>query len=388
MIGCSYRVLIGDAREKLRELPDASVHTIATSPPYWRLRDYGVRGQLGREATPEEYVHSMVEVMREARRVLRPDGTCWLNLGDSYVTRWGSNFEDSRRGRGVEERVRSGPVPPGLKEKDLVGIPWRVALALQADGWWLRTDIIWNKTNAQPDGATDRPTRSHEYVFLFTKNAEYFYDQEAVREPAVSYGRQRSARVQPPKVRALQEDGTHGRGGDLSINYERKQRNLRTVWSIATQPSREAHFAAYPLSLVRPCILAGTSEVGCCRLCGAPLARLVEKVRTVDGKPVELPPMKDQDRESPDTAQGVGHYRIATITTTVGWKATCRCPLGPPVPCTVLDLFAGTSTTGVVALELGRNYIGIEVNGKFVAISERRLAAMNPLFTRRLHEAP
>jgi DNA modification methylase len=299
----------GDAREVLRELPDESVHCVVTSPPYWGLRDYGVAGQLGLEATPEEYVAALVDVFREVRRVLRADGTVWLNLGDSYAT---SNASESSNGH--PSRHRKGlPQEPsvivprssgGLKPKDLVGIPWRVAFALQADGWYLRSDIIWSKPNPMPESVTDRPTKSHEYLFLLSKSARYFYDTEAVLE-AVQSG--------PSDIRKMTE-GRDRIGGLVKESTDRKMaasgltnvgqkrsvgnpagRNLRSVWTIATQPYPGAHFATFPQKLVEPCVKAGCPEGG-----------------------------------------------------------------------TVLDPFAGSGTTGLVAQHLGRRAVLIDLSGDYL----------------------
>ena len=220
-------ILLGCCIEKLRTLPDASVHCVVTSPPYWGLRDYGVPGQLGLEPTPEEYVAHMVAVFREVRRVLRDDGTLWLNLGDSY-------------GRG----------------KQLVGIPWRVAFALQEDGWLLRQDIIWNKPNCMPESVRDRCTRSHEYIFMFAKSERYVFDVEAVKEPAVSdhnsgNGFKRGARLSYQNI-----DGTP-RGNDKQWTGVGGKRNKRSVWTVTTKPFKGAHFATFPPDLIEPCILAG-----------------------------------------------------------------------------------------------------------------------------------
>jgi DNA modification methylase len=260
----------GDCLTVLRTLPDNSVHCVVTSPPYWGLRDYGVEGQLGLESTPEAYVARMVEVFREVRRVLRDDGTLWLNLGDSY-----NNFRVSMNGQTVHNGEQRDK-PPGrravdrkLKEKDLVGIPWRVAFALQADGWWLRQDIIWHKPNPMPESVTDRCTKAHEYVFLLTKNARYYYDKQAIIEPA-QYGEQHANKTtswgtnckHPNKANVAKyayksdnhttskmADGSHGR-------------NRRSVWTITTKPYSGAHFATMPPDLVEPCILAGCPEGG------------------------------------------------------------------------------------------------------------------------------
>lgn len=221
-------IIIGDVRDVLKGLPEGTFQTCVTSPPYWGLRDYGIEGQIGAETNINDYVGDLVAVFREVRRVLADDGTLWLNLGDSY-TSGGRTWRDDdpkNKGRGMSYRA---PTPSGLKPKDLIGIPWRVALALQDDGWYLRTDIIWNKPNCQPESVKDRPTRSHEFVFLLSKNEKYYYDHEAVKEPALSSGQ--------------------------------KSKNRRTVWNINTEPYPGSHFAVYPRELVRLCIKAG-SRVG------------------------------------------------------------------------------------------------------------------------------
>jgi DNA modification methylase len=299
-----------------------------TSPPYWRLRDYGIEGQLGLEATPEQYVAKMVAVFREVRRVLRDDGTLWLNLGDSYCSHNGgeSGYGDGRANR--EERGRA-IASTGLKPKDLVGIPWRVAFALQADGWYLRSDIIWAKPNPMPESVTDRPTKAHEYLFLLAKNDHYHYDADAIREPvsanthmrmsqnlAAQAGSHRAnggAKTNGPMRAVLRgssrtklaEEGSGIKANDsfesaccLPVN----ERNKRSVWTIATQPFAEAHFATFPEKLVEPCVLAGCPEGG-----------------------------------------------------------------------TVIDPFAGSGTTGVVAYRLGRKFIGVELNPEYAEMARRRV---------------
>lgn len=216
-------LLVGDARQLLKDLPDETFRCCVTSPPYWGLRDYGVGGQIGAEMKVEDYITDLVAVFREVRRTLTKDGTFWLNIGDTYTSggRTWRDADSKNQGRAMSYRA---PTPDGLKPKELVGIPWRLALALQADGWYLRADNIWYKPNCQPESVKDRPTRSHEYLFLLTKSLHYFYDHEAVQEPAT--------------------DG--------------KTRNRRTVWQVNTECFPEAHFAVFPSALVRPCILAGT----------------------------------------------------------------------------------------------------------------------------------
>jgi DNA modification methylase len=258
----SVDILQGDCREVLATLPEQSVQTCVTSPPYWGLRDYGVGGQLGLERTPDEYVAKMVETFRAVRRVLRDDGTLWLNLGDSYAGgKTGRDDADRPHSAGQERgqydvgadavyRNKQRPVPPGLKPKDLVGIPWRVAFALQADGWYLRSDIIWHKPNPMPESVSDRPTKAHEYLFLLTKSERYYYDADAVSEPTTCPERGREAlNGEDAVARKLRGFGNHlGTYGT---------RNRRTVWTVATRPYKGAHFATFPPKLIEPCILAG-----------------------------------------------------------------------------------------------------------------------------------
>jgi len=263
----------GDSRQVLENLPDESVHCVVTSPPYWGLRDYGHDGQMGLEETPEEFLAGMVELFGQVRRVLRTDGTCWINMGDSYAnpSSGGGGAVDVRTdGRkttpGDKVRGRKAAVntmAAGLKQKDLCGIPWRLALALQADGWWLRQDIIWHKPNPMPESCTDRCTKAHEYLFLMTKRPRYFYDADAIREKPATGGLLQGGDGESwhdhenDAVLGDRRDATHngkfcGVGG----------RNKRTVWTIPTQPYREAHFATFPPALVEPCIKAGCPEGG------------------------------------------------------------------------------------------------------------------------------
>ena len=303
------RIIPGDCIAGLRTLPDASVHCCVTSPPYWGLRDYGHDGQIGLEPTPEAYVARMVEVFREVRRVLRDDGTCWVNLGDSYASSGQSGKQNgvneyARRERGQKDngpkqaarKYGRAPTPLGCKPKDLVGIPWRVAFALQADGWWLRQDIIWAKPNPMPESAKDRCTKAHEYVFLLSKSKQYYYDAEAVSEPSADPGRVRNDSVGGASHVERQQ---HSLGGVVSGYLTR---NRRSVWTVTTKPYSGAHFAVMPPDLVEPCIKAGCPEGG-----------------------------------------------------------------------TVLDPFAGSGTTLAVAAELGRNAIGCELNPDYIELAERRI---------------
>jgi DNA modification methylase len=262
----NWRVIQGDTRDGLRSLPEQSVHTCVTSPPYWGLRDYGHAGQIGLEQTPDQYVAQLVEVFREVRRVLRDDGTIWVNLGDSYGRiggKDGTGSSDGATGRGDNAR-RNIPIG-AIKEKDLIGIPWRVAFALQADGWYLRSDIIWAKPNPMPESVTDRPTKGHEYLFLLAKAPRYYYDAAAIAEESSDesgWAKQRARGIDTwtygTAAGGTRVNNTNGIGGTAG---QVGTRNRRTVWTITTQPFPEAHFATFPEALVEPCIKAG-SPVG------------------------------------------------------------------------------------------------------------------------------
>jgi DNA modification methylase len=360
------KIICGNALTVLREMPDNLVNCVITSPPYWRLRDYGVEGQLGLEPTMEEYLEKMLAIFREIRRVLRPDGTLWLNLGDTYAAgglgpgsgKQTTNY-GSCNGRHIEKPRRA---PMGLKPKDLVGIPWRVAFALQADGWYLRQDIIWHKRNAMPESVKDRPTRAHEYIFLLSKSRKYYYDYKAIMEPAspdthARYARGRSDNhkwadggpgdqtiaksfehmlkpgVNPKAAKAVPPSGWNtGEGAHDSIEHNQgdplerygrsralmpkqnpyfsaamkevvEMRNKRSVWDIPTSPYSGPHYATFPPKLIEPCILAGCPEGG-----------------------------------------------------------------------SVLDPFMGSGTTAVVSKFLKRNFIGIELNPRDVEMAEDRIA--------------
>lgn len=223
------KIIVGDSRERLRDIADETFQCCITSPPYWGLRDYDYEAQIGAEEKIEDYINNLVSVFREVRRTLRTDGSLWLNIGDSYTSggrKWRAP-DKKNEGRAMNYRPET---PEGLKPKDLIGVPWRLAFALQADGWYLRSEIIWNKPNCQPESVKDRPTRSHEHIFLLTKSDKYFYDHEAIKEPAIVNGK------------------TNG-----------KQKNRRDVWNINTEGFNGAHFAVFPSQLVRLCMLAGSS---------------------------------------------------------------------------------------------------------------------------------
>lgn len=261
-----YKVLVGDCLESMRAMPDQSVHCCVTSPPYFGLRDYGHAGQIGLEETPEEFVAKLVEVFREVRRVLRDDGTLWLNLGDSYNAYNGNRGKASGANKNHHEVMPSLPkgnglTVSGLKNKDLIGIPWRVAFALQADGWYLRQDIIWHKPNPMPESVRDRCTKAHEYIFLLSKSPRYYYDHNAVREPVaestVARLSQATLEIQRGSERVPgKTNGAMKAVGDLEY------RNRRSVWTVTTKPFKGAHFATFPPDLIEPCILAGCPQGG------------------------------------------------------------------------------------------------------------------------------
>ena len=370
-----YRILQGDALTQLRALPDASVHCAVTSPPYYGLRDYCVDGQIGLEPTVDAYVARLVEVFEEVRRVLRDDGTFWLNLGDSYAGSGKGRNADGTHQEGGKQGTSKGTIDgklskthiDTLKPKDLIGVPWRVAFARQAAGWWLRADIIWAKRAPMPESVTDRPTRSHEDIFLLTKRERYYYDAEAVKETGstTSHGG-----GQPGENRAAtQLKGTarnNGNSGTLNAKtaIEMGGRNQRDVWTLSPEPYPAAHFATFPTEIPRRAILAGTSERGCCPACGAPWERTVEKGETTNRT----------------SKNGYGNGELAASArfgdasaTTTGWRPTCACPPLPPIPCTVLDPFLGSGTTVAVAVGLGRHGIGIELNQEYISLAERRI---------------
>lgn len=256
---------VGDALEVLRTLPGERFHCCVTSPPYWGLRDYGTPGQLGVEDSPEGYVEALVTVLAEVRRVLREDGTLWLNLGDSYAGQRGGsqgiNGQCRKRSNAPAREQGKAKRGSGLKRKDLVGIPWRVALALQVDGWYLRSDIIWAKPNPTPENVADRPTRSHEYLFLLSKSERYHYDAEAIKEPVSGTAHPRGNGVHPKAVAA--EPGVKANADySAAVSGLVERRNKRDVWTVATQPYGGEHFSVFPPKLIEPCILAGCPPGG------------------------------------------------------------------------------------------------------------------------------
>lgn len=354
----------------MRELPAASVHTVITSPPYYALRDYGVDGQLGLESTPEEYVEKLVAICRDIKRVLRKDGTFWLNLGDSYsMGGRGSGQPGGKQGTNKGSHLKPVKAPPGYKPKDLLGIPWMVAFALRADGWYLRSDIIWQKPNPMPESIEDRPTMSHEHIFLLTRSATYFYDNEAVKEP-ISEAMAAAIARGPRRDRRYQHD-EHNRFGKRSGNRAFADpdslarialgRNRRSVWTIPTVAYPGAHYATFPPKLVEPMILAGSSEEGVCEVCGGPYVRQTTITRVdhhetnADGKTMD----------GPYAGQALLRNGVYLDTRTVGWKRSCEHDAGM-VPATVLDPFAGSGTVGLVANRLSRRAVLIDINPEYL----------------------
>jgi DNA modification methylase len=375
----------GDALETLRQLPDETVHMCVTSPPFYGLRDYGVEGQIGLEETPEQWVTNLVNVFREVRRVLRADGTLWLEVGDSYAANRSYQVSDSKhKAHDFADGGKVG-VPDGCKPKDLIGAPWLLAFALRKDGWWLRADIIWARPNPMPESVTDRPTKSHSYLFLLAKSARYFYDADAVREPHTEPWRNGTPEE---RLKAKGTDGHHAThaGWDYRERvYNPAGRNARSVWAIPTQPLAEPHYAAFPEELARRAILAGTSERGVCPQCGAPWRRVTETSFTPQEDVSVAKGVRGHPEQKPmDKSNGwQGMPRGSTTTSTVAWEPTCHhdvdTGIGPPIPATVLDPFVGSGTTALVARKHGRRTIGIELNPAYCQIAERRTRQLSLL---------
>jgi DNA modification methylase len=327
----SIRIITGDALEQLRLLPAESVHCCVTSPPYYGLRDYGCAGQIGLEPSPDAYVAALVAVFREVRRVLRRDGTLWLNIGDSYAGAsigWRAGNPDKNGGN--SNRNGAGLIA-GMKPKDLLGIPWMLAFALRADGWWLRQDIIWSKPNPMPESVTDRCTKAHEYLFLLSKSERYWFDHAAIAEAAAE-----PSSSMPAGARKAEQSAAGIVDQRTAAGFARgvawgETRNKRSVWTVASEPFPEAHFATFPPALIEPCILAGSPEK-CCAKCGSPW-----------------------HREGGDL------------------RPFCDCPWDYTEQSVVLDPFGGAGTTGMVADRLGRDAILIELNPAYAAMARRRI---------------
>lgn len=402
-------IICGDALTELKKMPDNLVHCCITSPPYYSLRDYGVPGQIGLEKTPEEYIQKIVEVFREVNRVLHSSGTLWLNMGDSYA---GSGKGiGSNHGKAVINDEEIGPrmsIPMGIKPKDLLMMPFRVALALQANGWYLRSVMPWLKRNSMPESVTDRPSTAVEYLFLLTKSSRYFYDEEAIRLPARDWG------TRDRKAGSAFVDGTPGRArqsGGKNCNFSQTGRNFRNsdhffnswqgIYEEAGEPLafivnpkgfKEAHFATFPEKLVEPCIKAGTSEKGICSECGEPWVRILEKkpatmnIRVRDNKKGIIDKKSGIDgkyKASQEEIQNYGNEELGEVKT-IGWKPNCSCT-PPSVPNTpiVFDPFCGSGTVCAVALKLFRRYFGIDLNPIYNKMSDRRTDDAESLFARK-----
>jgi DNA modification methylase len=402
----SVRVLTGDCRDIMRAMPAESVDCIVTSPPYWGLRDYGVAGQLGLEPTLGEHIATMVDVFEAAKRVLKKTGTLWLNYGDSYAASVNGRSAADTKAVGHDDRTfrdkpfgTIGPIfRPGnldknggnsnrdgmivdkgsrLKPKDLCMVPNRLAIALQEAGWWVRSEIIWHKPNPMPESVRDRPTSSHEKIWLLTKSERYFYDAEAIAEESIDPEslNGRNPRNDDKFAQHDPQGFARTRMGFAKIEPGRLYltRNRRNVWTIPSQPFSEAHFATFPPALIEPCILAGTSEKGCCAQCSAPWVRNVE---------IETRPNAEQNCVSQyngyrGISGGVGNDRRSRIER--NWQPSCACNAGI-VSCTILDPFGGSGTVGLVADRLGRNAILIELNPVYADMAKQRIVNDLPLF--------
>lgn len=409
----------GDNRETMKSWAEQGikVQMCVTSPPYYGLRDYGTaeweggdpncdhtdarsRGddlagnsvqnfasrpnmqkvcatcgavrkdrQLGLEDTPEEFIENMVDVFRHVREVLADDGVIWVNMGDSYYNyrpgkgqRQGKQSIAGQKYSEVEECSKRGNKLEGYKEKDLIGIPWMLAFALRADGWYLRQDIIWHKPNPMPESVRDRCTKNHEYIFLLSKKSHYFYDNEAIKEPSITNDKN----VRDRDASRLNNTPGRTRMAGLKTNdYEMK--NKRSVWTVTTKPYKGAHFATFPMDLIEPCILAGTSEKGHCPECGARWVREVEKEYKVHENW-----FGDKQTVRNNRGTAGNSYKELLKTTTLNWKPTCECG-HEPVPDVVFDPFMGSGTTAAVAVKNGRHYMGCELNEDYKELQDERI---------------
>ena len=376
-----WGVLVGDCGDSLRSLPAGCVHTCVTSPPYYGLRSYLPKDhpdkakEIGLEESPESYIARMVAVFREVKRVLRDDGTLWVNIADSYSSGNRSGHGNVTSTKQLTNNwaadARRPPMPPGIKPKDRIGIPHMLAFALRADGWFWRDEIVWSKGSPMPESVRDRTTRSHEFVFLFTKSARYFYDAEAIAERSVST-RPAGNKKSVTRGRIGPTTGWDARPNPTASVPE--FRNRRSVWRVNAKPYKGSHYATFPPRLVDPCVLAGTSAKGCCPACGAPWVRVVEKVRraTRPGAVTKVTgdTMTDGNRDP---------QRHVTSTETVGWEPGCGCGHADTHPCLVLDPFVGSGTTLAVAATHGRRGLGCDLDERNLALISKRMGAVQPL---------
>ena len=382
-------VICSDARRI--PLADGSVHCVVTSPPYWGLRAYGGDpGMIGLEPTFDDHLGNLVEGFREVWRVLRDDGTLWLNYGDAYAS--GTAAAASRvrpeltggvsswGGASAREEGRNATAHgSGLKPKDLMMMPARVAMALQADGWWLRSEIVWHKPNPMPESCTDRPTSSHEKVFLMTKKPRYFYDADAVREALSKASLSQYKTPYDPNSVKVHTDTKSYDGSEakrkMTAGGVPSGANLRNVWKIPTHGYPGAHFATFPPALAKRCILAGTSAAGVCAGCGAPWVRQVEVPKAprvpATGK------TKDHPRLRQKTGQVLQDWRDKNPPQTTGWLPSCTCDAGR-IPATVFDPFGGSGTVGICAEELGRRSALLDINPEYCQMARERIDAQQP----------
>lgn len=342
--------------------------------------------QIGLESSPAEYVDRLVAVFREVWRVLRDDGSLWLNIGDSYANdgKWGGTTGGEHVSALHGDPVGRGKRETGLKPKDLIGIPWRLAFALQADGWYLRSEIIWAKRAPMPESVQDRPTSATEKVFLLTKRARYFYDAVAVQEEATDPEYRTSGKVRPHLDAHFVDDPVKGRtkAGLSNQVGGRASRNLRNFWLLSPDPYADAHFATFPRELPKRAILAGTSAAGCCPTCGAPWKRVVARTGSYHTGNNGEKTQQRQEMGLMSNSGGLGQagWRENEPPTaiTLGWSPSCACDAGDPIPCTVLDPFLGSGTTVAVATSLGRDGVGIELNPAYVALAHKRIGKAQP----------
>lgn len=375
-------IFCGDALTVLKTLPDACIQCCVTSPPYYGLRDYGVSGQIGLEDHPSEYIAKLVEVFREVKRVLRPDGTLWLNIGDSYAggKRGRADSGDGGKFAGPRIAASDNPTPAGFKSKDLMMIPARVAIALQEDGWWVRSSIIWQKPTAMPESVLDRPTTAHEHIFLLAKSERYFYDADAIREPLkaktlTTYGSKPHA--QSNDALGLVKSDNWGKSIEerkprLNALGELAGANARSVWEIASEPFPGSHFAVMPTKLAQKCVLAGSSPIAC-EQCSTPWHRVYVTTHHRNKREPAHAPFSGSTKTD---STGWAPAHVATNT----WEPTCKCSNNTGSgKCLVLDPFLGAGTVALVALEQNREFIGIELNPAYVSLASKRIATVQPV---------